>query len=42
VLDTDAGEVTVLRSSYDVPKVQEQIMKAGLPAILAARLSRGS
>ena len=42
VFDTETGEVRLLRSSYDVAKSQEQIILAGLPTILAARLSRGN
>lgn len=42
VFDTVKGEVKLLRSTYDVAQAQEQILSAGLPSILAARLSRGN
>ena len=42
IFDTVSGEVRLLRSSYDVTAAQEQILAAGLPPILAARLSRGN
>lgn len=42
VFDTESGDIRLLRSSYDVQEAQEQILAAGLPPILAARLSRGN
>jgi len=41
VLDPVAGEVTWHRVEYDVGRVQRAILAAGLPAVLAARLSVG-
>ncbi len=39
----DRGEMTVefVRLEYDIPTVQEKILKAGLPPFLAERLSNG-
>jgi len=42
VFDTVSGETTLIRTAYDVQKVQSQILAAGLPTLLAARLSRGN
>ncbi len=42
VLDTDAGEVRVLRVPYAVEQAQGKIRKAGLPRWLADRLSLGA
>ena len=41
VYDTDAGVVEIKRSSYDIKKAQEKVNRAGLPKILAERLSVG-
>ena len=41
VYDTDARAVELRRVSYDVPKAQEKIRKAGLPEQLAKRLQFG-
>jgi predicted phosphodiesterase len=42
IFDTESMEITVIRSEYDIAKTQEQILSAGLPKLLAARLSRGN
>jgi len=41
ILDTDAGMVTHYRVEYDIAGAQEKIRAAGLPDILADRLSVG-
>ncbi len=41
VYDSEAGLVEIRRLSYDVKITQEKIIKAGLPKILAERLSIG-
>jgi len=41
VLDTDRGTLTARRAAYDVRRTQAQMAAAGLPPVLAARLSRG-
>lgn len=41
VYDSEAGRVEIKRISYDIKKAQEKIIKAGLPRILADRLSFG-
>ncbi|MFC4454468.1 metallophosphoesterase family protein [Deinococcus sonorensis] len=41
VYDTGRSNFEVYRVSYDVPLVQRQILEAGLPEVLAARLSIG-
>jgi diadenosine tetraphosphatase ApaH/serine/threonine PP2A family protein phosphatase len=41
VYDTDKGDVTVSRVAYDVKGAQQRIIGAGLPPILAQRLSYG-
>jgi predicted phosphodiesterase len=42
VFDTEKDGITLLRVEYDVEKTQNLILAAGLPAMLAHRLSRGS
>ncbi len=42
LLDTDKRSVQFFRVEYDVRKTQESILKAGLPEILATRLSYGT
>ncbi len=42
VFDTATGDLALIRTAYDVQKVQGQILAAGLPTLLAARLSRGN
>ena len=39
--DSDAGMVTYFRTAYDVPSAQRKIRDAGLPPILADRLTLG-
>jgi diadenosine tetraphosphatase ApaH/serine/threonine PP2A family protein phosphatase len=41
VYDTDTGEITISRFSYDIESAQRKILDAGLPAVLANRLSWG-
>jgi diadenosine tetraphosphatase ApaH/serine/threonine PP2A family protein phosphatase len=41
IFDSAAGMVTFFRVAYDVGRAQERIREAGLPAILADRLSVG-
>lgn len=41
VFDSDSGTVEIKRVPYDVGKAQEKILKAGLPEMLALRLSEG-
>jgi diadenosine tetraphosphatase ApaH/serine/threonine PP2A family protein phosphatase len=41
IYDTGANEVTYRRVAYDVAAAQEKIHAAGLPPILAERLSVG-
>lgn len=41
IYDTDLNEIEIIRESYDVKKAQKKILDAGLPAILAYRLSFG-
>lgn len=42
MFDTKTMELELLRAQYDIPKVQKQILDAGLPELLAERLSRGN
>jgi len=42
IFDTESGEAKVIRSEYDIASAQNKILAAGLPKILASRLSRGS
>jgi predicted phosphodiesterase len=42
ILDTDKRTVQFLRVAYDIERTQASIRKAGLPEILAARLSIGT
>ena len=42
ILDTDKRTVQFLRVEYDVKKTQSSILKAGLPSILASRLTFGT
>lgn len=39
--DTQAGRVEIIRVEYPIKPAQEKILRAGLPAILASRLSAG-
>lgn len=41
IFDTDINEIQIKRISYDIPKTQNKIIKAGLPLFLAQRLSQG-
>lgn len=41
VYDQSAGEVTITRFSYDIEGAQQRIRDAGLPSVLANRLSWG-
>lgn len=41
ILDTDQQVFTLRRVSYDIQKTQEKILAAGLPPVLAERLSFG-
>jgi diadenosine tetraphosphatase ApaH/serine/threonine PP2A family protein phosphatase len=41
VYDVDNQVVTVRRLDYDIKKAQEKILKAGLPEMLANRLTLG-
>jgi diadenosine tetraphosphatase ApaH/serine/threonine PP2A family protein phosphatase len=41
IVDTDARTVVTMRIGYDVTSAQMKIIKAGLPDILAKRLSVG-
>jgi predicted phosphodiesterase len=40
--DTETGEIKVIRVFYDIAGAQERILAAGLPRMLAERLTRGS
>ncbi len=40
--DTDRKEIHIKRIGYDIKKVQEKILKAGLPSFLADRLGSGT
>jgi predicted phosphodiesterase len=42
VLDTDEKRVEFYREEYDITLAQQRIIEAGLPEILATRLSHGS
>lgn len=42
IFDTASGKLEMLRTMYDVSGTQEEIIAAGLPRILATRLSRGN
>lgn len=42
LLDTDKRTIQFLRVEYDIAKTQTQILKAGLPEILATRLTYGT
>jgi len=41
ILDTDTEEWRVERVAYDIPKVQGEILRVGLPPVLAERLAAG-
>ncbi|MDD5450186.1 MAG: metallophosphoesterase family protein [Candidatus Omnitrophica bacterium] len=41
IYDTDMETIEIKRVEYDIVKAQEKIVKAGLPAVLAERLSLG-
>lgn len=41
IYDTEKNEICIKRVEYDIEKAKEKILKAGLPSILADRLSRG-
>ncbi|OGV47560.1 MAG: hypothetical protein A2017_11345 [Lentisphaerae bacterium GWF2_44_16] len=42
LFDTETCEINLIRVPYDIRKVQDQIISAGLPRLLAERLSRGN
>lgn len=42
VFDTESKKVEVLRVEYDIAKTQQEILDAGLPELLAHRLSSGN
>jgi hypothetical protein len=41
MLDSDARTLTIMRTTYDLPLAQAKIIDAGLPEVLAQRLSVG-
>ncbi len=41
IYDTHSDEICIKRVKYDIGKAKEKILKAGLPSMLADRLSRG-
>jgi hypothetical protein len=41
VYDSEANRVNYCRTKYDIAKAQKKIQEAGLPPILADRLSVG-
>jgi predicted phosphodiesterase len=41
IFDPDEKSVEIIRVEYDIEKAQEKILKAGLPEVLATRLSYG-
>jgi diadenosine tetraphosphatase ApaH/serine/threonine PP2A family protein phosphatase len=41
IYDTDAGEITMRRVEYDIEGAKRKITDAGLPAVLASRLTWG-
>jgi len=41
IYDTDKDTIEIKRVSYDIAEAQHKIIKAGLPKILATRLSKG-
>jgi diadenosine tetraphosphatase ApaH/serine/threonine PP2A family protein phosphatase len=41
VYDTDAGDISIRRIEYDIEGAKKKIIDAGLPAVLANRLSWG-
>ena len=40
-VDTDRQVLCIRRVAYDIPAVQRKILRAGLPEVLANRLSLG-
>ena len=41
IYDTETGEARISRVDYDIETTQKKIREAGLPAVLADRLSLG-
>ncbi len=41
IYDTESDEIYIKRVEYDIKKAQEKILQAGLPPMLAYRLSKG-
>ena len=41
ICDTDTGEASIQRVTYDVASAQRKIINAGLPEVLANRLALG-
>jgi diadenosine tetraphosphatase ApaH/serine/threonine PP2A family protein phosphatase len=41
IYDTETGEAAIHRVAYDIASVQAKIRAAGLPSVLADRLSLG-
>lgn len=41
IFDPDLNEININRANYDIRKAQDKILNAGLPAVLAKRLSIG-
>lgn len=42
LFDTETYKIKLIRVDYDIDRTQKEILDAGLPRLLAARLSRGS
>jgi diadenosine tetraphosphatase ApaH/serine/threonine PP2A family protein phosphatase len=41
LLDTTARSLSIMRVDYDISRAQTKILQAGLPELLAQRLSAG-
>ena len=41
IFDSESSCVEIQRTPYDIPSTQKKILKAGLPSVLASRLSEG-
>lgn len=41
ILDTEHGDVTICRKSYDIESIHNKVMEVGLPPFLAERLEYG-
>ena len=41
IYDSESGKVTLHRVEYDIPAVQQRMLKVGLPQWLVSRLSSG-